>query len=632
MGKVNNSEAYYRDLCKKLSQQLQLSNERQRASVNEVRRAKLNSVLTRQLFRYKAAKYSAQQVSERMLSALCRHMGLESGALYVRDPKIRGFSTLAFSGFADKSSCDLSHKSAMPEFVCVAAENENSGVSHLLDSITHTDKTVWCFHQGSGLALLLGGNDNERAWDLSIDDRTMLHTLLEMTANVVNEADTRVSATKELLDPLTGLPNRHLVLDHLERESRKQESNWGSGTAVFYIDIDRFSHINQQTSHVVGDKVLMAVAHQLRAALRPGDLLGRIGVDEFVIIAPGQRLSSDANIIATRILKKFRKPLRVAGYSFYMSLSIGIAETLPNRAAVETVKDANVAMFHAKSKGGAGYVSFGQELRRPSASNMKLEQELRQALAREELSLYYQPIFSLQSGAVVALEALLRWHHPRKGMLTPNKFMPLAEQSEIAVEIGNWVIEKTVRDLNIWSSEDEANKTISVCINIDESQFVQKRFAQQLGIRLRRGGIDPQRIRLEISEQTLQACRALEKPVLHNLRDMGVKLMLDDFGTGSSSLERLQNLPIDTIKIDQSFVEKMALGGRHQRLMKAMIELAQNLNKQIVAEGVEQEDQLSMLRELGCDFAQGYILGRPMSASRIGDFLNNQELIVGRSQ
>ncbi len=620
------SADYYRDLCSKLSNQLKQSNQRQRQTLLDVRRAKLTNTLTRHLFRLKAARYSAEQVAERVLSSLARYMGVECGALYTKSTHEAGFKTLAYVGFAIEEACDLSRKSAMPEFVCTDAAQDAPGVSEFLYGLTHTDKTVWCFHQGSGLAILLGSgvSDQADAWELSIDDREMLHSLLELIANIVNDAGSRVEASHELLDPLTGLPNRHMLVDHLERDSRQGRRLATTSTAVLYLDIDRFALVNEQFGHTIGDKVIVAVAHRLKALLRPGDMMARIGVDEFAIMAPGQRIGTDAELIANRILENFRKPLRVAGHSFYVSLSIGIAETAPERASIETLKDANLAMFDAKTKGGATYVTFGYGLRHPSPSDIRLEDELRVALAKQELSLFYQPIFSLQSNAIVAFEALLRWHHPSRGILLPNDFMSIAQQSQLALDIGDWVIGKVVRDMNIWSSENEVNKSISVCINIDESQFVQNDFVSNLGASLKRGNIDPQRIRLEMSEQTLQACRMVEKSVLGSLRDMGVKLMLDDFGTGSSSLERLQSLPIDTIKIDGNFVRKMNSSGRNGRLLNAMVSLAKNLNKQIVAEGVEDSNQVAQLREMGCDFIQGYVLGKPLAASRIGHFLNQQ--------
>ncbi len=625
------SADYYRDLCSKLSNQLKQSNQRQRQTLLDVRRAKLTNTLTRHLFRLKAARYSAGQVAERVLSSLARYMGVECGALYAKATHEAGFKTLAYVGFAIEEACDLSRKSAMPEFVCTDEGRDAPGVCEFLQGLTHADKTVWCFHQGSGLAVLLGSRASDEAdgWDLSIDDREMLHSLLELIANIVNDAGSRVEASHELLDPLTGLPNRHMLIDHLERDSRQGRRLATSSTAVLYLDVDRFALVNEQFGHTIGDKVLVAIAHRLKALLRPGDMMARIGVDEFAILAPGQRIGTDAELIANRILENFRKPMRVAGHSFYVSLSIGIAETVPERAAIESLKDANLAMFDAKTKGGATYVTYGYGLRHPSPSDIRLEDELREALAKQELSLFYQPIFSLQSNAIVALEALLRWHHPTRGILLPKDFMSVAQQSQLALDIGDWVIGKVVRDMNIWSSENEVHKSISVCINIDESQFVQSDFVANLGASLKRGNIDPQRIRLEMSERTLQACRMIEKTVLGSLRDMGVKLMLDDFGTGSSSLERLQSLPIDTIKIDGNFVRKMNSSSRNSRLLNAMVSLAKNLNKQIVAEGVEDSNQVAQLREMGCDFIQGYVLGKPLAASRIGHFLNQQESATG---
>ncbi|MFK8029173.1 MAG: putative bifunctional diguanylate cyclase/phosphodiesterase [Gammaproteobacteria bacterium] len=623
---TQDSSDYYRDLCAKLSLQLKESNQRQRQSLLDVRRAKLTNTLTRHLFRLKAARYSAEQVAERVLSSLARYMGVDCGALYTKASHEAGFETLAHVGFAVEEACDLSRKAAMPEFVCSDVTQDAPGVVQLVKGLTHTDKSVWCFHQASGLAVLLGSNvsDKADAWELSTDDRDMLHSLLELIANIVNDAGTRAEVSHELLDPLTGLPNRHMLVDHLERDSRQSRRSATASTAVLYLDIDRFALINEQFGHTVGDKVIVAVAHRLKELLRPGDMMARMGVDEFAIMAPGQRIGTDAELIATRILEYFLKPLRVAGHSFYISISIGVAETTPERAAVETLKDANLAMFDAKTKGGATQVTFGYDMRHPRPSDIRLEDELRAALAKQELCLYYQPIFSLQSNAVVAVEALVRWHHPTRGILLPRDFMALAQQSQLALDIGDWVIDKVIRDMNIWSSENERHKSISVCINIDESQFVQSDFVSNLGTMLKRGNIDPQRIRLELSERTLQACRMVEKTVLGNLSNMGVKLMLDDFGTGSSSLERLQSLPIDTIKIDGDFVRRMHYSRRNTKLLQAMVSLAQNLNKQIVAEGVEDSAQVAQLKEMGCDFIQGYVLGKPIAASRVGHFLNEQ--------
>ncbi|NNF18122.1 MAG: EAL domain-containing protein [Gammaproteobacteria bacterium] len=632
MSYTDNSDAYYRDLCERLSHQLQTTNSRHRQALQDVHRAKVVSALMRKLFRLKSARYSARKLAERVLDAMYGLLSLECGAVYMKSPTQGGYKTLAFMGFPIEESCDLSRKTAMPEFVFADAGKNKPGISRSLGMMTNCRHTIWCFNPATGLALLLGSNhhNTNEAWELSRGDRDMLHSTLELLGNIISEAEAREESSNPLIDAMTGLPNRHMVIEHLERESRQQNRNYALSTVVLYIDIDRFKLINQQHGHVVGDKVIMAITQRLKSVLRPGDLLGRIGVDEFAIIAPGMRVGNDAIFIAERILKSLRQPLRIGAQSFYLAVSIGIAEAAPDSSAIESLRDANLAMFSAKTNGGATFAMYGQEMHQPGPDVLQLESDLRLAIDREELSLYYQPIFSLHSNAVVALEALLRWHHPVRGTLNPPEFMHLADNSEMGLLIGDWVIDKVVRDMNIWASENATNKSISVCINISETQFVQKGFISRLGRKLRDGKIDPQRIRLEISEHTLLDCRMVDKQLLIKLRDMGIKVMLDDFGTAYSSLQRLQSLPIDTLKIDRNFVAKVAMGGQHSALMKAMVSLARNLDKQIVAEGAENSAQLQELKQMGCDYAQGFLLAKPMAASKIGGFLGNQEVAMGR--
>lgn len=628
------NDHYYRERCQQLSQQLHETKHRHRNALREVRRSKVSSTLMKKLLRLRSAHLSADKIAERVLSALYQYMSLDCCALYSKSSTDGGFRTLAYSGFAIDESCDLSRKKAMPEFACVDSSKDNLGVSRMLEALTHTSSTLWCFNPGTGLALVLGSNrlHEAKSWQLTSDDREMLHTILELVANAINEAQSRIEPVNPLIDEMTGLATRKMAMDFLERESRSDQRALSGLTNVMYLDVDHFGRINQQFGHAIGDRVLVAIAHRLKTLIRPGDLLARIGVDEFAIIASGVRVGCDAELISARILESFRKPFRVAGESFYVSISLGIAEASPNRTAIETFRDANVAMYKVKSSGGAGYERYGEEMRKPTPDAMRLETDLRRAVECQELSLYYQPIFSLHSNAVVALEALLRWHHPTKGTLTPTEFMPLAEKSEMGLLIGDWVLGKVIRDLNIWSSENEQSKGLSVCINVDESQFVQQDFVANLAKKLRLGGIDPQRIRLEIAELTLQGCMGVAKEVLTQLRDLGVKVMLDDFGTGSSSIERLHMLPIDTIKIDKNFVDKLSQGRRHSALIKAMVSLAKNLDKQIVAEGAENSSQLQQLKEMGCDFAQGYHFGKPMAASRIGQFIGNQATATGGYQ
>jgi diguanylate cyclase (GGDEF)-like protein len=471
----------------------------------------------------------------------------------------------------------------------------------------------------------------------------LAHEAETRTAQSVHEESSQTQRTHaeallhhaEYHDSLTGLPNRAFFLDRLG-ESTAHVRREAARVAVLFLNVDRFKIVNDSLGHAGGDQLLAALAFRLKSCLRPRDLLARLGGDEFAILLDNGTTEREACRLAARILEKLLDPFRIDSQDVLSALSIGIAVgQLGSEEAVEMLRDADIAMFRAKQAGGARFELFVHDMHVQAMARSQLEMDLRRALARGELRLAYQPIVSLRSGRVKGFEALVRWLHPHRGMIPPSTFIPLAEETGLIVALGSWVLGEACRQARTWQDVRPDGPSVSVNVNVAAKQLIGKDFAvdgfgADVSRVLDETQLDPACLNLEITESALLDYAAETKDALGFVRSLGVAMQLDDFGTGYSSLSYLQRLPIDTVKIDLSFIS----GGRgagisNPQIVETILALAQKLDKRVTAEGVETKEQLDQLRALGCTSAQGFYISVPLDAAAALAFLTHWEPIAG---
>jgi diguanylate cyclase (GGDEF)-like protein len=427
-----------------------------------------------------------------------------------------------------------------------------------------------------------------------------------LTADLVHNA---------LHDGLTGLPNRTLLVDRLEQlvtaSLRRQ-----TGSAVLFVDLDRFKAVNDLAGHSVGDEVLVGVAHRLQEVIRVGDTLARLGGDEFVILCPDLAdPASEAEAIAERINAVIAQPFVFDGGSqhFFVSASVGVGIVGPDDTAEDLLSRADSAMYAAKRHGGNRYQTFDESADHTLRRRPELLNDLHEVTERGELHVYYQPVVQLSSGEVTSMEALARWDHPRFGFVPPDEFIPLAEESGMIVPIGRWVIAQAAADCARWRRVGSPG--VGVAINLSGRQLSDKGLSKFLSTTLAEVGLCPEAVTLEITESVIVTEDSRTDEILAELKQTGVRLAIDDFGTGYSSLAYLGRLHIDMLKVDRSFISGLGDAGRDSAIVSAMVDLAHNLKLDVVAEGVETSTELEIVRRVGCDEAQGYLLGRPAPSS-----------------
>ena len=416
-------------------------------------------------------------------------------------------------------------------------------------------------------------------------------------------------------DPLTGLPNRALLMDRLEHALGRLARTRGS-VAVLFIDLDRFKAINDTRGHETGDAVLAAAAHRLDETVRAGDTVGRLGGDEFVVIAEDLPGDSRAEVLADRVVDAFTLPLAAGEEEVLVGASVGVVVAGPDERPTpeRLLREADTAMYRAKEAGRGRSELFDNTMREEVTERLQLARELRDALPREELRLVYQPVVSLADGQVVACEALLRWHHPERGVVPPADFVPLAEQNGLILPIGEWVLEEACRQGAEWR---RAGHQLSVSVNISPAQLAQRNFADSVESTLRHAGLPAQCLVLELVESTVALQPERIRKTLLDLRSRGVRFALDDFGKGATSLGHFRGMALDVLKLDRTFVSGLRQGDVSRAIVTALLSLAEGLGMTVVAEGVEREDQAAELRELGCELVQGYFFGRPVEPERL---------------
>jgi diguanylate cyclase (GGDEF)-like protein len=457
----------------------------------------------------------------------------------------------------------------------------------------------------------------------SADDVNFLQAVANVLAAAIerrrSEAETRHQA---LHDPLTGLPNRALFRDRLQHalaRSRRRDTT----LAVLFLDVDNFKVVNDSLGHEAGDELLSALAPRLCEAVRSGDTVARFGGDEFVLLCEDVVDEQEALEIAERVKQCFCAPLPISGGERYVTASIGVA--MPSAAGdgpESLLRDADAAMYQAKERGRARFEVFDADMRESALKRLQLEAELRHALDRDEMRLVYQPVIDVDTGRIAAVEALLRWHHPERGVVPPLEFIPVAEESGLIVQLGDWVLRQAMRQAAHWRGMERPGEApVVVSVNLSARQMAERDLVASVVRALRDTGVDARQIALEITETVLVEDTVAAAETLYALQDIGVKLVLDDFGTGYSSLGYVKRFPLSFLKIDRSFVAELVHNGRDTAIVSAIAEMARALGARVVAEGVETEEQLSGVRKLGCELAQGYLFARPLPPDEIDGLL-----------
>ncbi len=415
-------------------------------------------------------------------------------------------------------------------------------------------------------------------------------------------------------DSLTGLPNRALFVDRLGRALERAKRSRDNRFAVLYLDFDRFKVVNDSLGHAVGDHLLVDGARRLELCVRAVDTVARLGGDEFVFLIEDVDGIQDAEVVADRIQHQFAQPFGLEGHAVIISGSIGIVLSTPAYDRPEEIlRDADIAMYRAKALGKARYEIFESKMLDRARARLELETDLRTAIHREEFQLHYQPILNLKTRRITAFEALLRWNHPKWGIMAPSEFIPLAEETGLIIPIGHWVLRTACQQIREWQLRYSTQPPLSINVNLSARQFAQKDLVEQIGQILQKTALAPGSLSLEITESILLENDAAVMTQLEQLRVLGVQVQIDDFGTGYSSLSYLQRLPIGTFKIDRTFVNRVGVEGNGLGLLRTMLALAHDLGMKVVAEGIETDVQLHKLRELGCEFGQGYLFCKPVT-------------------
>jgi diguanylate cyclase (GGDEF)-like protein len=420
-------------------------------------------------------------------------------------------------------------------------------------------------------------------------------------------------------DVLTELPNRILFQDRLNQaiESARRQ---GRQLAVMFMDLDQFKHINDSLGHAIGDQLLQSVAQRLVGCVRHSDTISRQGGDEFVLLLSTIEHAEDTALSAQKMLAALALPHHIDGHDLHISVSIGISIYPDDGQNAEIlIKSADTAMYYAKDNGRNNYKFFEQDMNARAVLRQSTEASLRLALERREFVLYYQPKINLHSGTIVGVEALIRWQHPERGLLSPAQFVPIAEDCGLILPIGRWVLREACLQARAW--RQAGLPSITVAVNTSALEFRAKDFLENIRTTLEDTHLEPRYLELELTESALMRDAESTDSVLHAIADLGVKLAIDDFGTGYSSLSYLRQFPIDTLKIDQSFVNRMTSNPDDAAIVNAVISMGKSLKQRVIAEGVETPEQYALLLAQQCDEAQGYYFGRPVVAKALASLL-----------
>lgn len=414
-------------------------------------------------------------------------------------------------------------------------------------------------------------------------------------------------------DSLTGLPNRLLFMERLSQTVERANEDPDYRFALLFLDLDRFKVINDSLGHMIGDQLLIAIARRLEGCLNKHDTVARLGGDEFTILLENIKNDTDAAKVAERVQKALSTPFNLSGHEVFTSASIGITLSSTDFDRPEDLlRGADIAMYRAKAQGKACHEVFDHDMHTHVVALMQLENDLRRAVERQDFELYYQPIVALATGRIMGFEALVRWQHPEQGIISPAKFVPIAEETGLIIPLGQWVLREACRQLKQWQDEFSSEPPLTVSVNLSSRQFSQPSLINQIRQILVETGIDAHCLKLEITESAIMENTESAMDMLLQLKAMGIQLSVDDFGTGYSSLGYLYRFPMDVLKIDRSFVSRVDVDGEKLELVRTIITLAWNLGMDVVAEGVETTKQLAQLKALKCEYGQGFLFSKPL--------------------
>ncbi len=423
-------------------------------------------------------------------------------------------------------------------------------------------------------------------------------------------------------DALTGLPNRVLFTQGLECAAQRVRRRSTCRFALLFLDVDNFKIINDSLGHPIGDRLLIAIAQRLDTIPRGSDRIARLGGDEFAVLADGIQNAEEAVHLARRIHQVFQSPFPIGGHRVFVTVSIGIAMgDVDQGPTSDLLRDADTAMYYAKAMGPGRQAVFDYAMHTHTVDRLHAESELRNALEREDLRVHYQPIVSLATGRIEGLEALVRWEHPIRGPISPSIFIPIAEETGAIFPLGRWVLHAACRQMRTWQTSLPEDTPLHMSVNLSARQFAQPDVVEQVDQTLKKTGLDPSFLKLEVTETAAMKDAEAAIDVLTRLKELGVRLSLDDFGTGYSSLSFLHRFPLDTLKIDRSFIQRIDDAGRNWEIVRTIGALAESLGMDVVAEGVETSVQHAVLQRLGCQFGQGYYFSRPIDGHAVQSLL-----------